>query len=119
MMFVVNFPKCYELRDKQLNPFTHLMHKHPRTLVVHILVDTVPTVDECIRSPSTVYVASLNRIHNVIIRSRQAITKQLLDFGCDSVTDVITTLVCQLNVNSHFDDTCSHLVGIVRVAVFC
>jgi len=74
---------------------TKLMYKHPRTLVVHTLVDTVPTVDVCIRGPSTVYVAILNRIQNVIIRSRQAIAKQILDFGCDSVTDGTITLVRQ------------------------
>ena len=84
--------------DKQYNDYhtAHLVHEHPRNSVIIIHVDAVPTVDVCIRGPTTIgTVAVLQRIEDVIIRSRQAIAKQILDFGCDSVTDGTITLVRQ------------------------
>ena len=68
------------------------MNKHSRTLVVHILVDAVPTVDVSIRGPSTISaVASLERIKDVIIRSRQAMAELGRGCRCDSVTNSAAT----------------------------
>ncbi len=89
------------------------MNKHSWTLVVHTLVDAVPTVDVCIRGPSTIRaVAFLQRIEDVIIRSRQGMAELVLDCSCDSVTDSVVRRPIQWYTDRHLDYTRSYLIGI-------
>ena len=101
--------------DKQYNDYhtAHLVHEHPRNSVIIIHVDAVPTVDVCIRGPTTIgTVAVLQRIEDVIIRSRQGMTELGLDYSCDSVTDSVVRRPIQWYTDSHLDDTRSHFIGI-------
>jgi len=92
-------------RMGQVEIVSEFMHLNPGHVVVITLVNGVPRVDVCIRSPSAINIAPLKHVHDLLIRTRQVEAKLFLHCSGDSVPDSISAIISQGNWNSNLHYT--------------